>query len=393
MDASQIAVAHKDYDVRGGGEILAEELARTFGCPLFVGHGDPDNEPGGQLDVREISSDSLLHRVMERDGVVRSIAHLIHWRDNAHDELQAFDTVVTSGNEPLWWQPSDRQTVVAYTHSPPRWMYDRFEQIDSFAARTYNQIQRRAYEGAVKRPDLWVANSDLVARRINRYWNIPEHQIRTVYPPVQTDELSPSAAPTQDYYVALSRLDSMKHMDEIVRAFNRRDDHLIVAGDGPERERLEELAAENVTIAGYVSEERKADLLAGARAFVYAAENEDFGMAPVEAMAAGTPVIGVDEGFTTFQVQDGENGILFERGELPAAMQRFEREGVRWSAEQLAEFADANFSVDRFRREIRTAVREAQRRSRVDPDWTLPDPEPEPEPEATQPLVSDGGDG
>jgi len=113
---------------------------------------------------------------------------------------------------------------------------------------------------------------------------------------VATDKYSPTDESTGDYYLTLSRLDWHKDIDGIVRAFNESGHRLVVAGDGPERERLESIAGDNVEFAGFVSEERKRELLAGAKAFVFNGRDEDFGIAPVEALAAGTPLLGVEEG-------------------------------------------------------------------------------------------------
>lgn len=381
-----VAIAHTGYDVAGGGEALAEELARMFDAPLYVGHGTPDR-PG--IDIREIAPESHLHRMMARGGAVRGIGHLLHWRDNADAALAEYDTVITSGNEPLWWQRREHQTVVAYTHSPPRWLYDLYHEVEGFVGRTYQQFKRRLYEGPAKRPDLFVANSDVVARRIRQAWNIPDEQIRVVYPPVQTYAYRPEDAETGDYYVTVSRLDGPKCIDEIVEAFTELGDdyHLRVVGKGPERERLEALAGENVTFTGYVSEARKAKHLAGAKGFVFAARNEDFGMAPVEAMAAGTPVIGVNEGFTQYQIVDGENGYTFAREgtHLREAIRRFERNGVTWSPSEIAEFAD-QFGVKQFREGMQAAVAEAERRSAVSTPWQ------ESEPVVERPVLADGGD-
>lgn len=385
---SNLAIAHKDYDVRGGGEILAERLAEAFDVPLYVGHSDPDNQPDeSDVDIRELAPESRWHRVMEMGGAPRGIAHMMHWRDNA-DALHQYDCIITSGNEPLWAMTKDRQTVVAYTHSTPRWMYDLYHQSNGFVGRTYQQMQRRLYEGAVKRPDLYVANSDLVARRIRKYWNIPEDQIRTVYPPIDCSSFDPADAPTEDgLYVTVGRLGSAKNVDTIIEAANELGIRLLVAGDGPERERLEDLAGPTVELLGYVSEERKRRLLSRARAFVMAAENEDFGMSPVEAMAAGTPVIGVDDGFTAEQIKSGCNGSLWSRGRLKKAIETFQRLGVHWDEETIATFAEANFGTDRFRREMRDAVDEARRRSAVKPDFVIPDSAP------AEPAIADGGDG
>lgn len=388
-----IAIAHKDYDVRGGGEVLAEELSRTFDAPLIVGHRDEDCEPDGSaLEIWEIEPQSRWHSLMERGGALRGLAHMFHWRDHGTTALASYDTVITSGNEPLWMMPRDDQTVIAYTHSPPRWMYDLNHEVEGFIGRTYNQAQRRLYEGTVKRPDLWVANSDIVARRIRRYWDIPEEDVRVVYPPVETSTYAPDDAETEDWYLYLGRLAGHKCVDEVVHAFNQLGDdyQLKIAGRGPEEDTLRQQANDNIEFLGFVDEQAKRELNASAKALVYPPQNEDFGMVPIEAMAAGTPVIGVKEGFTKHQVLPQENGLLWPRqgGHLREAIRRFDREGVQWSESEIAEFASSNFSVAAFRDGMQQAVETAEERTRVEPELEAPGTVAQP-----ARLTTDGGEG
>jgi glycosyltransferase involved in cell wall biosynthesis len=373
-----IAIAHKDYDVRGGGERLAEELARVFDAPLHVGRRNTENEPNEMADrLEEIDfgplPDRLAKWAIDRGGATRSAAYQLVWQQQ--DELTEYDTVITSGNEPLWWVPEDDQTVIAYTHSTPRWQYDLFHDVDDgLLSVGYNYASRVLYQHNVTRPDLFVANSDLVARRIRQYWNIPEDQIRVVYPPVHTHKYSPETAGTEDWYFHLGRLTRHKRIDEVIRAFNQLgpDYPLKIAGKGPDRERLEAMADDHIEFLGYVSEDRKHELMSAAKAHIYPALNEDFGMVPVESMAAGTPVIGVAEGFTQFQLMDGKNGLTFPRegGHLRERVRQFERDGVAWSEQRIKEFAE-RFSVQQFHEGMEAAVEEAQERARVQPDWML----------------------
>lgn len=377
MSGTKIAVAHKDYDVRGGGEVLAEHLARSLDSPLYVGHGDPANQPeDSNVDIREIAPESRWHRLMAMGGALRGIGHMMHWRDNAPSALEEYDVIVTSGNEPLWAMTQEHQSVVAYTHSPPRWMYDLYHESEGFVGRTYQQLQRRLYEGPVKRPDVFVANSDVVARRISKYWNIPDEQIRVVYPPIPTHEYSSDDAETGDSYLYLGRLDGAKCVDELLEAWQELDAPLIVAGDGPERDRLEAMAAGNVTFTGFVPEARKRKLYARAKALLYPPMNEDFGMVPIEAMAAGTPVIGVREGFTRHQLLEGQNGLLFDRSveNIRDAVQRFEADGVAWSEHELARWADHWFAEDRFVSEMREIIGEVAADTSVEPPWETGEP-------------------
>lgn len=373
-----IAIAHKDYDVRGGGEVLAEELARTFDAPLHVGHRSNRCEPDNHdLDIREIPLSTLEQKAIERGGITRTATYMMRWQAA---NLDQYDIVITSGNEPLWWVPKGDQAVVAYTHSTPRWMYDLYHTKDFDGIRgridaAYNLVARSLYESNVRRPDIWVANSDVVARRIRRYWNIPEDRIRTVYPPVNVADYNPDAAATKDYYLHVGRLAGAKRVGEVIEVFNDLDHELVIAGTGPEEGRLKRLAADNIRFVGYVSEERKRELMAGAKAGINNALNEDFGMTPVEFLAAGTPMLTVREGMPEFTITDGDRamegvrGYSYERGDLLTAIRRFEDQGVTATDEELADFAE-RFSVPAFREGIRNAVAAARERAGITPSWT-----------------------
>lgn len=310
-----IAIAHKDYDVRGGGEVLAEHLARTFEAPLYVGRKDTQNMPDDpDIDIQEIPLTYWQKKAIDRGGVTRSFAYWIAWQNAPiHD----YDVVITSGNEPLWHVGPDEQVKLAYTHSTPRWQYDlAHETNDGTIGTIYRTAVRTIYQQNVPRPDLWVANSDLVKRRMMKYWNLADEEIRVVYPPVETEKYSPDITSTKDYYLYLGRLAGHKEVESVVEAFNQTDKRLKIAGDGPEKSSLEKLSNKNIEFCGFVSEERKAALYSGAKALIYPPKNEDFGMVPIEAMASGTPVIGVDEGFTRYQILNQQNGYLYERGKL-----------------------------------------------------------------------------
>jgi glycosyltransferase involved in cell wall biosynthesis len=92
-------------------------------------------------------------------------------------------------------------------------------------------------------------------------------------------------------------------------------------------------------------------------------------MAVVEAIASGTPVITVDEGMPAYTVADGERGITYDRGGLWHAIERFETQGVSWSESELAEWAGANFGVDRFVADMQNAVQLARERNRLRPQF------------------------
>ena len=372
---SNLAVAHWGEHANGGGDRLAWELARVFDdAPFYVGWRDEAIEPD-DIESEQLIDGWLMNRALERGGLSRKLAHLLGWQ--IASPLRDHDILVTSGNEPLFYVAPDNQTWVAYVHHTNRRQSDQITEVESKrfekARLLFHYAIRALFDHNTHRPDLFVVNSEIVKRRVVRYWGVPEDKIRVVYPPVPTHEYSPDDAETEDIYVTLSRLDWHKDIDGIVEAFNQLDERLIVAGDGPERERLERAADDNIEFVGFVDETEKRRLLSSAKAFVFNGRDEDFGIAPVEALAAGTPLLGVEEGMTQFQVIDGKNGYRHTRSGISGpsivdTVQRFEREGVEWSASEIASFAD-RFSVNAFEEGMRDVVEEAVSTSDVTPSW------------------------
>jgi glycosyltransferase involved in cell wall biosynthesis len=370
----RVAVAHWGEHANGGGDRLAWELSRVFvDAPFYAGYRDADIEPE-DIESTQLISGRFLERALERNGIARQFAHLLGWQ--LAEPLREYDVLITSGNEPLFYVPPDDQVWVAYIHHTNRRQSDQIAEVASSRARPLKLLlyyaMRVAYDHNTHKPDRFVVNSEIVKRRVTRYWGVPEGKVTVVYPPVATDEYSPADESTGDYYLTLSRLDWHKDIDGIVRAFNESGHQLIVAGDGPERERLESIAGDNVEFAGFVSEERKRELLAGAKAFVFNGRDEDFGIAPVEALAAGTPLLGVKEGMTQYQIVPGKNGYHHSRSGAPQSIAdsvaTFESQGVSWSPNRIANFAD-RFSVEAFHERMREVVAQTVDETDVEPDW------------------------
>jgi len=375
LSNKSLAVAHWGEHANGGGDRLAWELARVFeDTPFYVGWRDETIEPD-DIESEQLIRGSLMERALEWGGLPRKLAHLLGWQ--IVSPLREFDVLLTSGNEPLFYVAPDEQTWVAYVHHTNRRQSSRIDMISNQRLASLRLLlyytMRVAFDHNTHRPDVYVVNSEIVKRRIMRYWGIPEEKISVVYPPVPTETYSPTDEETGDYYMTLSRLGWRKKIDEIVETFNHLDERLLIAGDGPEKDNLEQLAEENIEFLGFVDEAEKQRLLSGAKAFVFNGMDEDFGIAPVEALAAGTPLLGVREGMTRFQVIEGKNGFLHTRSSesgpsLNKTVERFEREEVAWSEEEIAEFAD-RFSTDAFHEGIKAAARRAVSKSDITPSW------------------------
>ena len=200
--------------------------------------------------------------------------------------------------------------------------------------------------------DRFLANSGFIARRIRKLYR---RDSAVVYPPVDVAGF-PFRPDKEGYYLAVSRFVPYKHTETIVEAFRALpDQRLVVVGEGTGYARAKASAPANVTLLGRAPAARLVELMRGARALVFAAE-EDFGIAPVEAQAAGTPVIAYGAGGALETVagpgsDQPPTGLFFDEqtpDAIAAAVRRFEREGAQISAEDCRANA-LRFAPERFR--------------------------------------------
>jgi len=216
------------------------------------------------------------------------------------------------------------QVHIGYTHTPMRyaWRGVPLRRAPRLAGWILSAF-RRWDAAAVKRVDRLTAISGFVAGLVQQAYH---RQAGVIYPPVEVERFRP-LSPRGDYYVTLSRLVAHKRLDLAVRAFSALGLPLVVVGEGPEYANLRKMAAPNVTFAGYQDDAALAELLGRARGLVHASE-EDFGIAIVEAQAAGCPVIVYGRGAALETVQEGQTGLFFAEqtvDSLVDAVERFER--------------------------------------------------------------------
>jgi glycosyltransferase involved in cell wall biosynthesis len=211
---------------------------------------------------------------------------------------------------------------IYYCHTPPRYIYDQREAFRERAGRwrrpvleAFIRYYRPIYEEAVSRMDLILTNSENVRQRIRKYLG---RESLVIYPPCDTSRYCFQG---QDgFYLSLARLDPLKRVDLVVRTFREMPDRkLVVISGGPEEMRIRDLAqgASNIQVLGWVDEETMRNLIGRCIATIYIPRDEDFGMSPVESMAAGKPVIGVAEGGLLESVIDGLTGLLLPPDPAP----------------------------------------------------------------------------
>lgn len=216
---------------------------------------------------------------------------------------------------------------IAYTYTPMRYAWSdlNIDGTHSHKNPMLNLVMERFRtwdKAAAARVQEFVAISHGIAGRIRSAY---QREARVIYPPVETERFSPNGQ-RGNYFVTLSRLVPHKRIDLAIEAFARLGLPLKVIGDGPQRKKLQKQATPNIEFLGYQSEEAVARLLGCARGFVCAAE-EDFGIAIVEAQAAGCPVIAYKGGGALETVIDGVTGLFFAEqssASLIEAVRRFE---------------------------------------------------------------------
>ena len=206
---------------------------------------------------------------------------------------------------------------------------------------------------AAQRVDRYVANSSITAARVQRYFG---RRADVLHPPVELERFAPG--PVGDHYVALAELMAHKRLDVAVEAFNRLRRPLIVVGDGPEMRRLRRLAGPTVAFTGRIPDERVAQLLRSARALVVTAA-EEFGIAAVEALASGRPVIALGSGGVLESVREGETGTYYRHSDphaLAEAVAGFDPLAVDPAA---CVAAAQRFGTARFQAALRAIVGDA----------------------------------
>lgn len=281
-------------------------------------------------------------------------------------DLEAYDLVISSSYavaHGILARPD--QLHVSYIHTPLRQAWHQTHQflnetgmhgLKGAAARVFLHYIRLWDLAASRRVDYYVAPSRWAAQSV---WRAYRRKAEVIHPPVDTDRFKP-LSPRGDYYLAISHLAPHKRVDVIVEAFSRLGYPLVIIGDGRDTHKIRKLAGQNVKLMGRLPDAAVQELLGKAKAFVHAAE-EDFGIAAVEAQAAGCPVIAYRKGGLSETVIEGKTGLFFDQQEpesLMAAVNCFEYGELSFKTEDLVDNA-RRFDQDRFKKEFKAFIETA----------------------------------
>ncbi|MFA6427822.1 MAG: glycosyltransferase [Candidatus Magasanikbacteria bacterium] len=354
----RVALVH-DYLAQDGG---AERVLQVFHeiwpeAPIFVlFHDKKKYKDFKDVDVRE---SFITHLPF---GKTRYQWYL-PWMPLATERhnLHEFDVVISSTSafaKGILTRPDTLH--ISYCHTPTRYLWtDTHEYI---ADLKYNRVikaflPRLIYKlrmwdkMSVDRVDHFIANSDTVRGRIQKYYR---RDSDIVYPPVDTYAFSVSKE-IGNYFITGGRLVPYKRFDLVIQAFNRLGFPLKIFGDGPELNHLQDISKSNIEFVGRISDKEKAVLLSKARAFIHP-QVEDFGITPIETMAAGRPVIAYLDGGATETVIPGKTGVFFGHQtweSLLDAVLHFDH--LTWDSQLISEYAK-RFSADVFKEKMKRYV-------------------------------------
>jgi glycosyltransferase involved in cell wall biosynthesis len=342
----KIAIAHDWLVTLGGSELVLRELLRVFPAATVFTLIDKMPEPDRTFVGVARTRTSFLDRVPGVASRYRRLLPLFPAAMSSLD-LAEFDLVISNSHAVAKGvRTHPHQLHVCYCLSPMRYAWDlRAQYLEEsglargfrgYAANRLLDGLQRWDRATTARVDSFVTLSRYIADRIARAYG---RRATVIHPPVDVDyfDLDESRrAGSGDYYFTMSRFVPYKRIDLIARAFTHLPDRrLVIAGTGPDAEKIRAAAGPNVELVGRVERDEARRLLGGARAFLFAAE-EDFGIAPVEAQARGVPVIAFSRGGTLETVRglehDKPTGVFFDEqseAAIARAVRHFEQNAHR----------------------------------------------------------------
>lgn len=317
--APRIALVHDWLNQLGGAENVLEELVRLFpDAPIYTSMYAPDRMPEQYRawDIRTSFMQGLpaVTRHHQKYMPVYPLAF-------ANTNLSDYDLVISNKSgfcHGVRTADSQRKALhVCYCLTPTRflWLFDQYRARENIGGLTSAALQpllhvlRQWDYAAAQRVDHFVAISTEVQQRIRAIYH---RDSVVIHPPVDTEYFVPAGAPAPgDYFLIVSRLIPYKRIDLAVQAFNQLPrEKLVIVGDGRDRAALQAQASANISFLGRQSRARVRELLQHCKAFLFPGL-EDFGIAPVEAMSAGRPVIAFAGGGALDTVEPGVTGELF----------------------------------------------------------------------------------
>ena len=362
----KVAIVHDWFTVDGGAEKVCREIinlypeADVFSLIDFLSDSDRITILKGKKSTTSI--------IQKFPFAKKYYRYYLPWFPYAIEQINLtnYDLIISSSYAVAKGVLThSNQVHVCYCHSPMRYLWDLyFSYIPkskwsnfpiAYFMRHYISKLRQWDVISSNRVDAFIANSNNIAKRIKKVYR---RESTVVYPPLFTDKF-PLVNLKEDYYVSASRLVTYKKVELAILAFKKLPNkRLKIIGDGPEYLKLRQLAkgSPNIEMLGFLEEADFASVIGKAKAFINSSF-EDFGIAPVEAQACGTPIIGYAKGGVLETTIENNTAIYFHEQTPEAiieAIEKFEK-ATLWTAQEIHKYA-SSFNNKRFAKEFTKVV-------------------------------------
>tara|TARA_A100001011_G_scaffold396546_1_gene494688 strand:+ start:941 stop:2125 length:1185 start_codon:yes stop_codon:yes gene_type:complete len=352
---------------------LDKYISKNFSEPeLYSLTENISNSKNKLFDGRQIKT-SFLQKLPYGKNSVQKYLSLIPFAIEQLN-LSKFDLIISSSHiAAKGVLTSPDQLHISYIHTPMRYAWDQmntyienstYKKIGLEIPLRYLLFKLREWDFVSgNRPDILIANSTFTSRRIKKYWG---KDSEVIFPPVEIERFKFNHA-RSNFYLTVNRLVPNKRIDLLIEAFNKLNLPLIIVGEGPEKNNLKKIAGKNITFNGKTTNKCIENLMSQCRAFVYPGV-EDFGIAPVEAIAAGAPVIGLARGGLLDSVNCLNNctkneiatGILFQNqtsSDIVDTINWFEEKKIwkLFSPEDMHNYS-TKFSKENFNHKVNNSI-------------------------------------
>ena len=359
----KVALVHDFLREYGGAERVIETLHEIFPtAPLYTAF--VDKKAMGSQWQRFVNWDIRQSWAAKIPGVNIMYSPLRIFSNKFFESFNfaEYDVVISSTN--MYMAKAIRTQALTkhycYCHTPPRSLYGYSTMTDwkknpivRMAGGFINHYMRIIDYQTAQNPDVFIANSKEVQRRITKFYR---RESQVIYPPIMIPTTPPSSVQKENFYLFVGRLAASKHIDLVIKTCTQFGLSLKIVGSGKALPYLQSLAGNTVEFLGSISDDALHDLYARAKTLIYPAEDEDFGMVPLEAMAYGTPVIVHHSGGFLETVVEGKTGIFFEEFTVEALKKAIHQaDRIEWDSEALYRHAK-RFSKERFKKEILSLI-------------------------------------
>ncbi len=360
----KVALVHDWLTGMRGGEKCLEVLCELFpDAPIYtLLHNKGTMSP--LIESKKIVT-SFIQYLPEKEKRYRQYLPLFPFAISRFD-FSEYDVVISVSHAVAKSIRVNNDTIhICYCLTPMRYIWDMYD--DYFGKGKANFVTRaamkiivpmlRRYDVATSsRVNYFIAISDFVKQRIQKNYG---RDAEIIFPPVDVDRFAASEQ-SDDFYLIVSALVPYKRVDLAVDVFNTNGKKLIIAGTGPESEKLKAMAKPNIEFLGWRSDEELAQLYSRCTALIFPGE-EDFGIVPLEAQASGKPVVAFGKGGALETIIDGKTGVFFSQqtvSDLQSAIEKMQ--SIQFNSAEIRNHA-SNFSRPIFKKKMKDFIEEKVR--------------------------------